>query len=1025
MADGSRLEGQTLIGWHDRQSTPMLDGRPLLDPARPFLWLRDRSLRAESMPDAFIEMIGGDRLPGEVVSYRKGAEGYEPAPAHLLVRVPAEFRGGIASPGEELRVVERFVRRVVWQRRELDRYQPGQAFFRDGRSIAYRALRWVDNAVQLLTDEGQRKVLFTELAEIHLPLADPWQAWLDEVSILSPSGVTPLYQVVTTNGLTATASLERLLPQVDGNPREPERWHHFLQPAWSLDLLRVPGSVTMMRRLLSPRSIPLTRLPWQMAAAGGILGGQYWQPRVDLSVQGGPLAAGGWEGGWGFGAHAPARIVIPLPPWPSKFVGQAGLDPSVGIGGGCVRVRIRREQGNAAPLFESPYLVGGAATAEIAPIDLPADLTGKDGLVLEVDAAHSGRPAGADPLDIRDLTNWLEPALIWNPEATAPKIRERVMHQMPAWQGWTLQGESDGAWSFVNLPEEERPRMPPIFRLAVAASQKPLILRREIQVRPEDRYLVIAAYAAKAGPPSTKIEVRVDGESVVEEEVSDLQRRDTAPPIVVSMLPFVGHKVKVEVVQSVGSVPVDWRSLRMSEQLPTLFSIWEDSGEATPLGDGQASVVNEGAYSGKASLKIPKDARFRVSASQSIPIRQQPNWGEYRYLRFAFRKSGQGRVCIEVEHAKGREKVVRYDAGTGPPTLGEAKRVWALDLPHEWIVMTVDLYQDFGPLDVSGLILSAPDGEFALIDQLYLGRSDRDFERLPAAASPEATNRKARTELAKQVLDRALPATVALQAGDRWASGTMIEKSGLVLTAGHFVATPGKEVKVYLADGKTAEGKMLGVYRYGDVGLVQLSGSGPWTATELGGSKELLAEQLFLGVAHIPGYTAGKRPEAHITELQRDFREFIWASFDLPNYLAGGGLFDREGKLIGVNSRRSRFNGFLYLKSDLIRENLERMKRSEIWGEWYPGTGPMLGVVVDATVSGCKVKEVLKIAAAGEAMWLKPDDLIQRVEGKSVVSLDDIAVAVAEKNPGDEVMLDVLRGIEKIQRKLKLYHRVP
>ena len=463
----------------------------------------------------------------------------------------------------------------------------------------------------------------------------------------------------------------------------------------------------------------------------------------------------------------------------------------------------------------------------------------------------------------------------------------------------------------------------------------------------------------------------------------------------------------------------------MSPQLPTLFCLWEDSGKAVAVGGEElAPIVEEGAYSGKAALKIPKEGRYRISASQPVPIRQQPAWGEYRFLRFAFRKTGQGRICIEVESAGRLEKAVRYDAGTGPPAFGEAKRVWALDLPNEWIVMTVDLYQDFGQMDVSGVVLSAPDGEFALFDQLYLGRSDRDFERIPGAVSPEATNRKARTELAKRVLDRALPATVALQSGERWASGTLIDPKGLVLTAGHFVSAPGQAVKVYLADGKTADGKTLGVYRYGDVGLVQLDGPGPWVATELGVSRELPQDQLFLGVAHVPGYTAGKRPEAHITDLQREFREFIWASFDLPNYLAGGGLFDREGKVIGVNSRRSRFNGFLYLKSDQIREHLDRMKRGDVWGEWYPGTGPMLGVVVNATASGCKVTEVLK-SAQGEAMWLKVDDVVERVEGKSVVSLDDIAVAVAEKNPGDEVTLEVLRDNEKIQKKLKLFHRVP
>jgi hypothetical protein len=49
-------------------------------------------------------------------------------------------------------------------------------------------------------------------------------------------------------------------------------------------------------------------------------------------------------------------------------------------------------------------------------------------------------------------------------------------------------------------------------------------------------------------------------------------------------------------------------------------------------------------------------------------------------------------------------------------------------LPEGWIVVTRDLFLDFGAFTFTGLALSAVDGEAALYDHLYLGRNEADFE---------------------------------------------------------------------------------------------------------------------------------------------------------------------------------------------------------------------------------------------------------------------------------------------------------
>ena len=51
-----------------------------------------------------------------------------------------------------------------------------------------------------------------------------------------------------------------------------------------------------------------------------------------------------------------------------------------------------------------------------------------------------------------------------------------------------------------------------------------------------------------------------------------------------------------------------------------------------------------------------------------------------------------------------------------------------------------DLYADFGAFTLTGIALSAIDGDFALFDHIYLGRTVRDFE-LSSPAVLEKSNK--------------------------------------------------------------------------------------------------------------------------------------------------------------------------------------------------------------------------------------------------------------------------------------------
>ena len=110
------------------------------------------------------------------------------------------------------------------------------------------------------------------------------------------------------------------------------------------------------------------------------------------------------------GCEALGASVFELPPGAKTFRSQVGLDRASGKGG-CVRARLFANAAGTPPLWESPFLVGSEAIADTGVINLAGPAMGQKHLVLQVDPAHDGRPAGTDPLDIRDHADWFDPML--------------------------------------------------------------------------------------------------------------------------------------------------------------------------------------------------------------------------------------------------------------------------------------------------------------------------------------------------------------------------------------------------------------------------------------------------------------------------------------------------------------------------------------------------------------------------------------------------------------------------------------
>jgi len=169
---------------------------------------------------------------------------------------------------------------------------------------------------------------------------------------------------------------------------------------------------------------------------------------------------------------------------------------------------------------------------------------------------------------------------------------------------------------------------------------------------------------------------------------------------------------------------------------PGLKTIFEDEYQLVnqlALGPGTATMETGDKYSGTSCIKI-SGLRQSPRFLGEIRIRREPGRGEFRYLQFAWKKSGGQGIGLMLAHdgKYGPEKPMapsfRYHAGPGKAWAGNAVQV-SDKLPTDWVLVTRDLVEDFGEFTLTGLSLDALDGMHALYDRIRLGRTQQDLEK--------------------------------------------------------------------------------------------------------------------------------------------------------------------------------------------------------------------------------------------------------------------------------------------------------
>ena len=131
---------------------------------------------------------------------------------------------------------------------------------------------------------------------------------------------------------------------------------------------------------------------------------------------------------------------------------------------------------------------------------------------------------------------------------------------------------------------------------------------------------------------------------------------------------------------------------------------------------------------------------------------------------------------------------------------------------------------------------------------------------------------------------------------------------------------------------------------------------------------------------------------------------------------SGGPLLNMKGEVIGINTAvHSQAQGIGFaIPINVAKEVLDELITTG--GVSVPWMGVYQQTMNEQLASqlripdnkGVLIVDVVEGSPAAEA-GLKPWDVIRRIEGRDIFSTDDVAEEIRKYNPGDEIMVTIMR----------------
>ena len=269
-------------------------------------------------------------------------------------------------------------------------------------------------------------------------------------------------------------------------------------------------------------------------------------------------------------------------------------------------------------------------------------------------------------------------------------------------------------------------------------------------------------------------------------------------------------------------------------------------------------------------------------------------------------------------------------------------------------------------------------------------------------------------------------------------SGVVITDDGLIMT-NHHVIDNSTEVRVIFEDGRMYEANIIGSDKLTDIGLVKITASN-LIPIAIGNSDKMLVGDLAVAIGHpltlgaAPTVTTGvvsaleRRLDVGDDVMGTSVTLFGLIQTDAPitRGSSGGALINKNGELIGITTAIATADvgaeglGFavpvnlaLNIAEGLIKDGKILHAFLGILGAQH------FDIVEDGArvFSGVFIQELYgpggEIFAIGKA-GAQPGDIIKKINGKTVKTLDGLITILRTKRAGEQVEIEILRESQAI-----------
>lgn len=274
-------------------------------------------------------------------------------------------------------------------------------------------------------------------------------------------------------------------------------------------------------------------------------------------------------------------------------------------------------------------------------------------------------------------------------------------------------------------------------------------------------------------------------------------------------------------------------------------------------------------------------------------------------------------------------------------------------------------------------------------------------------------------------------------------SGFIISSDGYVVTNNHVISPPGQQgevmsITVTLADGREYAASVSGSDAASDLAVLKLDTDSPLPFVSFGNSQRAEVGDWILAIGN-PFGLGGTVTSGIISAVYRNtgsgtaYDRYIQTDASINRGNSGGPMFNMRGEVIGINNAifsptgGSVGIGFA-IPSNTAAPIIEKLKLGEEIERGYLGVriqrlsddlADSLGLVRNR---GEFVQAVEPGGAAAEA-GIQAGDVILEVNGEEVRPDQTLAYLVANIDPGEDVLIDLIRKGRRIKMEVTLGER--